>query len=114
MKFVYGSFSCDVDILSNGQKSIFRFYDGAKEQKEDEIVNLVIVDPGYGFLTLTNKGNSALVGGFLDEEAFISTEMADAAVEFAISYFPENAEWYIPYHVDRVKKMDFTEYNGEY
>lgn len=114
MKFEYEAFSCDVDILRNEQKAIVRFYDRTKEQNENEIVNLVIVDAGYGFLTITFKGDCALVGGFLDADIFTSNEMADAAAEFAINCFPENANRYILYHIDRVKKTDYIEYNGEY
>lgn len=114
MKFEYEGFSCDVDVLRNEEKAIVRFYDRAKERSEKEIVNLVIVDPGYGFLTITFQGNCGLAGGFLDADVFTSNEMADAAVEFAINCFPENADGYIPYHADRVRKVDYVEYNGEY
>lgn len=114
MKFTYNLFSCDVDTFTQNDTVIFRFYDGSRIQTEEEIVNLVIVDPGYGYLCLMMKGNSALLSGYLDEAIFHSKEMVDAAIQFVEETTPEVRNVYMPYHIARVKKASYVEYNGEY
>ncbi|WP_143152504.1 hypothetical protein [Clostridium cavendishii] len=91
-----------------------RFYDSTNEQNEDEITNLVIVDPGYGYLLLKSKGDAALLSGFLDEAVFSSDELVDAAINFLESLSSVSVDVYTPYHVDRVKLTSYVEYNGEY
>ncbi|MFM9329313.1 hypothetical protein [Paenibacillus mesotrionivorans] len=114
MKFIHDNFSCDVDVFCKEQEYMFRFYDGFKEQTEKEIINLVIVDPGYGYLFLKIKGDSALLGGYLDETVFHSDEMIEATIHFLETYIKEAKNLYIPYHVARVRRTSFLEYNGEY
>lgn len=46
-RFIYKDFSCEVDIFKNGKDVILRFYEVSNEQKGEEIVNFVAVDPGY-------------------------------------------------------------------
>ncbi|WP_297429866.1 hypothetical protein [Clostridium sp.] len=114
MKFEYKNFSCDVEIFKKDLDILVRFYDKSNEQNEDEIVNLVIVDPGYGYLLLKFKGNSGLLSGYLNESIFSSDELVDAAINFIESLSPLSEYAYIPHHVDRVKLTSFVEYNGEY
>lgn len=115
MKFVYEKFSCDVDIFRQGDDIIVRFYNGQNEPAADEIVNLVFVDPGYGYLQLKCKGeHEGLLSGFLDESWFVSEEMVDAAIAFIESLSPHSHGIYLPYHVARFKRTDYVEYNGEY
>lgn len=115
LKFHYDSFTCDIDTYYNDQDIIVRFYDSSKEQKVDEIVNLVIVDPGYGYLHLKYKGDdSALLSGLLDEDVFKTDELVDAAINFIEYLSPDLKSRYVPYHIDRFKKTSFVEYNGEY
>lgn len=113
MKFQYGQFSCDVDLFRNGDDIQIRFYDSAKEQSEDEIRDLVIIDPGYGFLCLKVKGDSGLMSGYLDESVFTSDEMIEEAVEFLEELSPKCKGGYVPFHIRRVKMTDYMEYNGE-
>ena len=68
--FEYKSFSCDVDIFRNGDDLVVRFYDKSQEHSEEEIVDLVIVEPGYGYICLKFKGDDGLVSGFLDKNIF--------------------------------------------
>lgn len=82
MKFEYKNFSCDLDVFYKKNDILVRFYDGLKEQSEEDIVNCVIVDSGYGYLFLKYKGDAALIGGFLDDEVFVSDDMIEAAIEF--------------------------------
>ena len=56
MKFEYLKFSCNVDVFHRDLDMIVRFYDGSREPAEEEIVDLVIADPGYGYLILKYKG----------------------------------------------------------
>lgn len=48
MKFIFGSFSCDVDVYYKDQDILLRFYDSSREQNDEDINNLVIVDPDSG------------------------------------------------------------------
>lgn len=113
MKFEYKDFSCDVDIFYRGQDVLIRFYDSSKEQEEEEIFNLVFVDPGYGYLLFKMKGQSGLLSGFLNEAVFSSDEIVDAAIEFLEKLSPLSGDCTY-YHVDRIKLTSFAEYNGEY
>ncbi|KQY94631.1 hypothetical protein ASD24_03525 [Paenibacillus sp. Root52] len=114
MKFSYKNFSCDVEIYHKDDDFTVRFYDKNKEQDEHEMMNLVIVDPGYGFLCLKNKGDSALLSGFLDEEVFISEDYVDAALSIIEDLSPTFKEVCTPYHIRLFKQTSFAEYNGEY
>ncbi|WP_127193456.1 hypothetical protein [Paenibacillus anaericanus] len=55
MKFEFKNFSCDVDVFYKDQDIVVRFYDGSREQTENEIVNLVVVDPGFVICFLNSK-----------------------------------------------------------
>ena len=113
MEFVYKQFRCDVDVFRKDDDIVLRFYDKTKEQDESKIHNLVIVDPGYGFICLKVKGDCGLISGFLEENVFISDDMIESAVEFIKDLAPKVKGGYIPYHVELVKMMDYVEYNGE-
>ena len=113
MKFKYGNFSCDVDIFRNGNDVALRFYDAQREYTEEQIVNCVIVDSGYGFLCLKIKGEDGLVSGYLNKSVFSSEDMVDAAIDFLEEI--SLVTWgYTPYHIDLVQFVDYVEYNGEY
>lgn len=114
MKFVHDTFSCDVDIFQNDKDLVVRFYDKLKEQDEEEIVNLVLVDPGYGYLSLKFKGENGLLSGFLDENLFSTDAAVAAAIAFVENLSPLSPHAYIPHHVRRFKTTSFVEYNGEY
>ncbi len=114
MKFEYNNFSCDVDVFYGSNDVLVRFYDSSKEQSDDEICNLVIVNPGYGYILLKNKGDAALLSGFLDENIFSSDELVHAVIDFLEKLSPVSGDVYTPYHIDRVKLTSYVEYNGEY
>lgn len=114
MRFEHGSFSCDVEIFYKESDVLVRFYDSSNEQKEDEIVNLVVVDSGYGYIMLKIKGDAGLLSGFLIESVFSSDELVEAAINFVETLSPLSGKIYIPHHVDRIKATSFIEYNGEY
>ncbi|MEK4512052.1 hypothetical protein [Paenibacillus sp. FSL K6-2524] len=114
MKFEFKNFSCDVDVFYKDQDIVVRFYDGSREQTENEIVNLVIVDPGFGYLILKFKGDAALLSGYLDEVVFRSDEMVEAAIQYIEGLATRSTNIYMPYHIARIKETSFVEYNGEY
>ncbi|MGG4398919.1 hypothetical protein ABEW61_02235 [Paenibacillus amylolyticus] len=114
MKFNYKNFSCDTEIYLKDNDIIIRFFDRSKEQAEADIINLVIVDPGYGYLCLKNKDDAALLSGFLDEDVFSSDGHIDAAISLIEKISPATKNMYTPYHITRFKQTSFVEYNGEY
>ncbi|MEJ8302722.1 hypothetical protein [Saccharibacillus sacchari] len=114
MKFQYENFSCDVETFEREQDIMIRFYDAAKEPDKNRISDLVIVDPGYGYLCLKFKGDAALLGGYLNEAFFKSDDAMEAVVAFIENLYPQTQNVYMPYHIDRVRKTGDVEYNGEY
>ena len=114
MKFEHSHFSCDVDIFTKKQDIVVRFYDKHREQSENEIVNCVIVDPGFGYLCLKVKGAEGLLSGYLDENVFGSDEIVWAAIEFVENLSPNLSGVCVPHHIDRIRTTTFVEYNGEY
>ena len=114
MKFNFEKFTCDVDVFRNGDDLIARFYDKNTEQDSHEIVDLVIVDPGFGYISLKFKGDDALLGGLLYKHVFSSEAMVCAAIEFIESLSPKANGAYIPHHIDLVSRVNYIEYNGEY
>lgn len=112
--FEYKDFSCDVDIFRNENDLIVRFYDKSREQNEDEIVNLVVIEPGYGYMCLKFKGDGGLLSGFLDKKVFHNEKIVDAAIAFVESLSPLSIEVYLPHHIDLISRDSYVEYNGEY
>ncbi|MEO0688410.1 MAG: hypothetical protein AAFY76_25945, partial [Cyanobacteria bacterium J06649_11] len=80
--FRYENFSCDVDIFKNGNDILVRFYDKCREQSEEQITNLVIVEPGFGYMCLKFKGNDRLLSGWLDKNIFFQEDMVKSAIAF--------------------------------
>ena len=114
MKFQFQDASCDVDVFRHEHDLVVRFYDQTKEHSADELCNLVIVDPGYGYISMKYKGTNALLSGFLDAQFFDSDDMMNAAIEFVESLSPLSADAYIPHHVRRFRDVGYIEYNGEF
>ncbi len=114
MKFIYENFVCDTDVFSDGDNLTVRFYDKEKEHSEEQIHDLVIVEPGYGYICLKFKGVEGLLSGFLDETIFLTDEIICKAVEFVENLSPKSSSAYIPHHIRRVRLTSYVEYNGEY
>lgn len=114
MKFIYENFVCEADVFSDGTNLVVRFYDKEKEHSEEQINNLVIVDPGYGYICLKFKGADCLLSGFLDETIFLTEDMVYKAIEFVENLSPKSNDAFVPYHVSRVRLTSYVEYNGEY
>ena len=114
MEFNCGDFACEVDVFTSGEDVVVRFYDKAREHQELEIINLVVVDPGYGYLCLKFKGDAGLLSGLLDERFFADDRLINQAIEFVEALSPRAKSTYIPHHIDRVRRTTFVEYNGEY
>jgi len=115
MNFTYRSFSCSVRVFADSDGIVVRFYDEAREHSAEQIRDLVVVDPGFGYMTILSKGeHAALLSGLLDETIFTSDEMVEAAIEFVEKLFPAAAKAYVPHHVRLVRATRYVEYNGEY
>ena len=115
MKFKVNNFFCDVDVYRNETDLVIKFYDKSKEHAEEQICNLVIVDPGYGYINLKLIGkDSGLLSGFLDENIFTTDDMIEGAIDFVQSLSPEARNAYVPHRVCKVKLTGYVEYNGEY
>lgn len=114
MKFEYENFSWDVDIFRNRDDLIVRFYEKSREQSEEQIVYLVIVEPGHGYICLKFKGDGGLLSGFLDKNIFCNEEMVDEAIEFVESLSPLSEYIYLPHHIDLISRDGYVEYNVEY
>ena len=114
MKFKFEHFVCNLDIFKRDHDLLVRFYDSSKEQEEIDIVNLIIVEPGYGYICLKLKGDDSLLSGFLDEDIFSNPEMVEAAICFLESLSPLSSSAYIPYQIDLISRKSFIGYNGEY
>lgn len=90
-------------------------FDRKKEHTESEIRDLVIADPGYGFVCVKMKGeDSGLISGYLDSRYFITEEMVDSLLEKIEEYVPDLKDRYVPYHIELVEFKKYVEYNGEY
>jgi hypothetical protein len=115
MIFKVNNFFCDVDIYRNETDLVVKFYDKAKEHREEQIVNLVIVDPGYGYVNLKLIGKYAgLLSGFLDENIFSTDDLIEGAIDFVHNLSPDAKNAYVPHHIRKVKFTGYVEYNGEY
>lgn len=112
-KFQHEDFTCDVDVFTKRDGLLVRFYDGSTEQEQDDIHDLVIVNPGYGFLSLKFKGDEGLLSGFLDEAVFSAAAVLKA-IEFVENLSPQSDNAYIPHHVRLFRATTSIEYNGEY
>lgn len=111
MRFIGTGFSCDIAVFRHENDLVVKFYDQAKEHPPEQLRDLVIADPGYGYLSLKSVGSGALLTGFLDEAVF-SDALAEEAIELVERLAP--AAGYVPHHVRRFRSTGFVEYNGEY
>ncbi len=115
MEFSYSGFSCEADIYRNGDDIVVRFYNQEREHTDQQIVDLVVVDPGFGYMCLKFKGEyGGLLSGFLNERFFISDQMVKAAIDFVENLSPLSAKVYLPHQVVCFKPVSYVEYNGEY
>ncbi len=114
MKFTYKDFSCDTEVYKNNDNVIVKFFDQNKEHKYGQIINCVIVDPGFGYINFKLIGEgSALLSGFLDETVFNSNELINSAIDF-VENITKAEDCYTPHHVCKIKINGYVEYNGEF
>ena len=110
-----GGGSCHVDVAEAPDLIIVKFFDAAREQSAGQIVNLVVVDAGYGTIWYRKKDNhSALLGGhLLEAPLFLTRDAVHAAIDFVKSLRPS---WrcYTPHGIEIVARRWRVEYNGEY
>ena len=111
--FQHENFTCDVDVFCRGDDLVVRFYHKSNEQEDEEIHDLVVVDPGLGFICLKFKGDEGLLSGCLDHVVFSEAAVLKA-IDFVQALSPRSANAYIPYRVRLFEASGFIEYNGEY
>ena len=112
-KFQHESFACDVDVFYRGDDLVVRFYHKYKEQGANDIRDMVVVDPGFGFICLKVVGDEGLLSGYLDQNVF-SEDSVLKAIDFVLTLSPRSGDAYIPYHVRLFGSSRIIEYNGEY
>lgn len=116
MKFTYSHFSCDATVYKNESDLIVKFHDSSQEQTKEQFHDLVVVDPGHGYISLKMIGKQeGLISGFLDEAIFKNDEMIEGAIDFVKElYDPILIHVSLPYHICKIKTNNYIEYNGEY
>lgn len=112
-KFRHDSFTCNVDVFYGGDDLVVRFYHKHIEQEANDIRDLVVVDPGFGFICLKCVGEDGLLSGFLDKNVF-SESAVHKAIDFVQALSPRSGNAYIPCHVRLFGASGVIEYNGEY
>jgi hypothetical protein len=93
-----------------------RFYDASCIFPLEKLRDYVVVDRGFGTLTLIMKTEeSGSMSGFLDARVFATQEMVKAAVEFVREHLPSfpAREADISYHISLFRCLGYVEYTGE-
>lgn len=113
MIFKYQEHKCDVEIYSNEEGIIVKFFNKEKEPKDNQIVDYVYVESGYGYINLKRKGEEGVLSGFLKKDFFVNSRMVNLAIDFVIQQLPNMGEAYIPYNLERVVVSDAAIWTGE-
>ena len=112
-KFTSNGRMYDAEIFHCNNTDIVRFYETQNEQYRENLSNLVIATPSYGFLLIKYIGSDVVLTGTLNKEYF-SEEMVNEILDFMEDTFPSCRNAYLPYHID-FYSTEFSEtYNGEY
>ena len=114
LSFEADGLRCAVAVYRNATGFVLRFYDAARHPPAAPLKNLVLVDPGHGYLCLTQVGDDAVLSGLLDETVFGTDALVAQALAFAERQWSGAANAYLPHHVSRVRLTTYVEYNGEY
>jgi len=112
-KFASNGCEYDVEILHCGNTDIVRFYEEQNEQYGEQLINLVIAVPSYGFLQIQYISGDAVLTGTLNR-AYFNEEMVTDILDFLEKNIPACKNIYLPYHIDFVTVVSSDEYNGEY
>ena len=115
MQKIFHSHGCsyNVEYLCSDNADMIRFYGTQNESHSDQLSDLVIVTPSYGYLLLQYVGADAVLSGSLNKEYFCE-EMTEDIIQFLEDSFPKIKNVYLPYHIDFFSVDEYNEYNGEY
>jgi hypothetical protein len=113
MKFKYQDKECDVEVFSNEDGIVVKFYSATIEPKEDRILDYVYVDAGYGYIHLKRKGEDGIMSALLKKEFFNNSSIVDYTIDFVERLLPNMDDAYIPYNLERVITYDSMIYTGE-
>ncbi len=112
-KFKSHECSYDAEFFLNENSCMIRFYDSKNEEYGEDLHDLVIVEPSYGFLLVQYIGEDAVLSGTLNEKYF-SKDMVEDIICFLEDNLSRCRNIYFPYHIDFISVSDYDEYNGEY
>ncbi len=112
-KFTSNGRVYDVEIFHCGNADIVRFYEAQNEQYGDNLSDLVIAVPSYGFLQIQYISDDAVLTGILNSEYFCK-EMVTDIIDFLERNISSCRNIYLPYHIDFATIASSEEYNGEY
>lgn len=112
-RFVSKGCAYDAEILHYDNSDLVRFYEGCKEQYGEELSDLIIATPSYGYLLIQYVGDGAVLTGTLNEKYF-KRDMLEDIMDFLAEQIPTCRNIYLPYHIDWVSTVFSEEYNGEY
>ena len=118
MKFVfnvkgYDRKECDVEVFKNEHGIAVKFFNKNDEPNDNEVINYVFVEAGYGYISLKRKSNDAIISGYLRREFFSNESIISRAKDFVESLVPEMKDAYIPYNFERITVFDRLTYTGE-
>lgn len=109
----YKSKECQIEIYSNEDGIVAKFFNKKIEPKKDRIVDYVFVDAGYGYLSLKRKGEDAILSGLLKKEFFSNSAIIRQAIDLVSEILPNLEDAYIPYNIERVQVYDSDNWTGE-
>ncbi len=109
----YKSKECEIEIYSNEEGIVVKFFNKETEPKEDKIIDYVYVDTGYGYLSLKRKGEDAILSGLLKKDFFSNSSIIHQAIDLVSKLLPNLEDAYIPYNIERIQIYDSDNWTGE-
>ena len=109
----YKSKKCQIEIYSNEDGIVVKFFNKEIEPKEGRIVDYVFVDAGYGYLSLKRKGEDAILSGLLKKDFFSNSSIIHQAIDLVTQLLPNLEDAYIPYNIERIQVYDSDNWTGE-
>ncbi len=88
MKFKHNNKECDIEVFSNDEGIVVKFYDRKIEPSENSITDYVYVYAGYGYISLKRKAANGILSGFLKKDFFHDSMIVESAIDFVIDLLP--------------------------
>ena len=109
----YKSKECEIEVYSNEEGIVAKFFNKEIEPKEDRIIDYVFVDAGHGYLSLKRKGEDAILSGLLKKGFFSNSSIIHQAIDLVSELLPNLEDAYIPYNIERIQVYDSDNWTGE-